>query len=134
MPVTRPAEDTVATAVFDDCHVAWLVTSCVAPPAIVAVAVNWDVPPTTGAVPLTRSDDAIVAEVVGFAHAMANIANPPAITIALKPRAFICSSRPLIGHGGRRAAAMPCRSVARRSSASDRKPPCRVHVPHDVDR
>jgi len=64
MPVTTPAEDTVATAVSDDCQVAWLVTSCVEPSAIVAVALNCDVPPTTGAVPLTLSDDAICPDFV----------------------------------------------------------------------
>ena len=40
IPVTTPVEETVATAVSDDCHVAWLDTSCVLPLANVAIALN----------------------------------------------------------------------------------------------
>jgi hypothetical protein len=38
--VTRPPLDTVATAAFEDCHVALLVTFCVVPLDSVAVAVS----------------------------------------------------------------------------------------------
>ena len=61
--VTRPVDDTVATAVFDDDHVAELVTSSSAPPDTVAVAVNCALDPTSGAPPVTL----IVVIVVGAA-------------------------------------------------------------------
>jgi hypothetical protein len=51
-PVTAPGT-TVATDVLDDCQVAVCVTFWTVPSAIVAVAVNGDVIPTMGAVPLT---------------------------------------------------------------------------------
>jgi hypothetical protein len=58
-PVTIPVDDTVASAVLDDVHVAVLVTSCVVPFDIVAVATNWDVAPTAGVVPVTAMDDTV---------------------------------------------------------------------------
>jgi hypothetical protein len=42
--VTRPDEETFATVVFEDCHVAVLVRSSVVPFESVAIAVNCDVP------------------------------------------------------------------------------------------
>ena len=45
--VTRPDDDTLATVVFDDCHVAVLVRSSVAPFESVAIAVNCDCPVAT---------------------------------------------------------------------------------------
>jgi hypothetical protein len=38
--VTNPVEETVATAVFEDCHEAWFVTVCVVPFDMAAVAEN----------------------------------------------------------------------------------------------
>ena len=58
-PVTTPVEDTVATAAFDDCHVAWLVTFCVVPFDRLAVAVNCAVAPTAGADPVTATDETV---------------------------------------------------------------------------
>src|SRR5262245_66330221 len=55
MPVTTPALFTVAMALFEDAHVAWLVTDCVVPSASVAVAVNCVAAPTAGAVPPTAT-------------------------------------------------------------------------------
>jgi hypothetical protein len=52
-PVTRPADETVATVALEDCHVARLVTLCVVPSDIFAVAVNCDVAPTAGTDPVT---------------------------------------------------------------------------------
>jgi hypothetical protein len=52
-PVTIPALDTVAIAVFDEAHAACDVTVCVVPSDIVAVAVNCAVAPVAGAVPVT---------------------------------------------------------------------------------
>jgi len=42
--------------VLDEAHEAWLVTFCVVELDIVAVAVNCDVTPIAGAVPLTATD------------------------------------------------------------------------------
>ena len=64
-PVTTPAFVTVAIAVFDDCHVAWLVTFWVTPFDIVAVAVNCAVSPTLGAAPVTAICVTVAAGVVG---------------------------------------------------------------------
>jgi hypothetical protein len=63
--VTTPALFTVAIAVFDDCHVAWLVTFWVAPVESVAVAVSCAVNPTVGASPVTATDVTDVVGVVG---------------------------------------------------------------------
>lgn len=61
--VTRPCDDTVATAVFDDCHVAAVVRSSVAPFDKVAIAVNCDCPVATKLdVPVT-----VTLETVGAA-------------------------------------------------------------------
>src|ERR1700730_9049259 len=59
MPVTTPVVETVASAVLDDDHVAELVTSCVVPSDIVAVAVNCDEVPTVGTDPVTTTDETI---------------------------------------------------------------------------
>lgn len=60
-----PAAFTVASDVFDDCHVAWLVTFCVVPFDMVAVAVNCEVNPTFGAVPATAIEETVAVGVVG---------------------------------------------------------------------
>jgi hypothetical protein len=65
MPVTTPALFTVAIAVFDDCHVAWLVTFWVAPVESVAVAVSCVVNPMVGALPVTATDVTDPVGVVG---------------------------------------------------------------------
>jgi hypothetical protein len=65
--VTSPAADTVAIAVFDDCHVAWLVTSWFVPFVNPSVAVNCDVWLTSvnAVVPPTVTDiDPVVVVVV----------------------------------------------------------------------
>src|SRR2546428_8948709 len=64
-PVTMPALFTVAIAVLDDCHVAWLVTFWVAPVESVAVAVSCAVNPTVGASPVTATDVIDAVGVVG---------------------------------------------------------------------
>src|SRR5712692_7992411 len=64
-PVTTPALFTVAIAVFDDCHVAWLVTFWVAPVESVAVAVSCAVNPIVGARPVTPTDMTDAVGVVG---------------------------------------------------------------------
>lgn len=51
-PVTVPVAETVAIAGFDDCHVAWLVTSCTAPFDSVAIALNCADAPMAGVVPV----------------------------------------------------------------------------------
>jgi hypothetical protein len=67
-PVTRPDAETVASAALDVDHVAALVTFCVVPSDIVAVAVNCDVLPTAGTAHVTvieetvPDDDGEVAE------------------------------------------------------------------------
>src|SRR5262245_38296437 len=62
-PVTTPVDDTVAADVFEDVHVARLVTSSVVPDVNVAVAVNCDVVPTAGAVPATATVATELADV-----------------------------------------------------------------------
>jgi hypothetical protein len=74
-PVTTPVPDTVAADVFDDDHVARLVTSCVLPVDRVAVAVNCDAVPTAGALPVTLTEVTELAAVVESPHAAANPAN-----------------------------------------------------------
>jgi len=64
-PVATPALFTVAIAVFDDCHVAWLVTFWVAPVESVAVAVSCAVNPIVGASPVTATDVTDPVGVVG---------------------------------------------------------------------
>ena len=64
-PVTTPALFTVAIAVFDDCHVAWLVTFWFAPDENVAVAVSCAVNPIVGALPVTATDVTDAVGVVG---------------------------------------------------------------------
>jgi len=81
--VTRPALETVATAVFDDCQLACDVTLCVVPFDNVAVAVNCALPPTAGAVPVTDTD-ATLADAVGVDEVgeLAQAATIPATTTA----------------------------------------------------
>src|SRR5256885_8190816 len=64
-PATFPLLETVTTAVFDDCHVACAVTSCVVPFDSDAVAVNCAVSPTAGAVPVIVSEFVVGAVGVG---------------------------------------------------------------------
>ena len=93
-PVTTPVEETVATAVSDDCHVAWLDTSCVPPLANVAVAVNCDVAPTAGAAPETVIDDTELGDV--GAHAAAPAMKPTMAMILntfLRTRTSIAAAR-----------------------------------------
>jgi len=56
---------TVATAVFDDCQLAWDVTVCVEPFDSVAVATNCVLAPMPGATPATDTDATVGAGVVG---------------------------------------------------------------------
>lgn len=64
-PVTSPALFTVATLVFEDAHVADDVTVCVVLFEKLAVAANWDVDPTFGAVPLTATPFTVGVVLVG---------------------------------------------------------------------
>ena len=62
-PLRQRSELIVAAAVFDEDHVAALVTSCVDPLVRVAVAVNCDVAPIAGVVPVTLIADTVLADV-----------------------------------------------------------------------
>ena len=91
MPVTSPVEETVASEVSDDCHVATLVTSCVVPSDNTAAAASCDVAPTTGADPVTLMDETVLGDDVEFPHAAANPAKAIAVTNARIDRAVtIC--------------------------------------------
>jgi hypothetical protein len=70
--------------VFEDAQVAVALTSCVVPSDIVAIAVNCDVAPTAGVVPLTATELTVVADVGDFEHAAADTASP--MIIAAVPR------------------------------------------------
>src|SRR5262245_55034121 len=74
-PVTTPVLETAAAAVLDDVHDARLVTSCVLPVDMVAVAVNWDVAPTVGVAPVTVIAVMELAAVDEFPHAAASAAS-----------------------------------------------------------
>ena len=63
--VTTPELVTVATAVFDDCQLAWDVTVCVEPFDSVAVATNCVLAPMPAATPVTDTDATVGAGVVG---------------------------------------------------------------------
>src|SRR5690348_6966635 len=76
--VTSPLDDTVATAEFEDDHVAVLDTSCVVPFSIVAVAANCDAVPTAGMVPDTATVETVVAVFGLSLHAP--MVNPSAST------------------------------------------------------
>jgi hypothetical protein len=67
--VTVPVADTLATAVFDDDHVAEPVTSSETPPTSVATALNCVDDPTPGATPETTTVETLVAEVGELPHA-----------------------------------------------------------------
>jgi hypothetical protein len=60
--VTTPLDETVATALLNDTHVAMLVTSCVVPSLNVTVEVNCEVEPVRGTVPVTLMLDNVVAD------------------------------------------------------------------------
>jgi hypothetical protein len=78
-PVTTPVVETVAYAALDVDHVAMLVTFCVLPSDIVAVAVNCDVPPT-GADPVTLIDETVAVGEVKEVHPTANTVSPTTTT------------------------------------------------------
>ena len=60
--VTKPPADTVATAAFDDCHVAFGVTFCAVPPASEAMAESWPVDPADkNGAPETLTDVTLTA-------------------------------------------------------------------------
>src|ERR1700688_3119826 len=65
--VMSPVTVTVATAVFDEDHVAVAVTSWMVPFANVAFALSWLVCPTAGTVPSTARED--VEGAVEWLHA-----------------------------------------------------------------
>jgi hypothetical protein len=68
-PVTTPLDDTIAYAALDVVHVAVDVTSCVDPFVRLAVAVNWEVAPTAGAVPVTTIVVTVLGAVAELLHA-----------------------------------------------------------------
>src|SRR4051794_31350715 len=73
--VSEPVEDTVATAVFDETHVACVVTLWVVPLEKVAVAMNGLEPPTAGGLPLSATE--LTEDVVGSPVAAATGALGP---------------------------------------------------------
>lgn len=75
-PVTTPVGETVAYTELDVDQVATLVTSCRLPSAIVAFAVNCDVPPTVGVNPDTLIDETVADGDVAELHPTPNIVNP----------------------------------------------------------
>lgn len=97
--VTRPDDETVASEVLDDDHVAALVTSWVVPLVIVAVAVNCEVAPTTGAAPVTATAETVLELVGESLHAAANTAMTSARTDAAIVRVFTGTSFRLRWHG-----------------------------------
>ena len=60
--VTTPAEETVATDVLEEVHVAELVTSWVAPDTV-AVAMNCELAPTAGTVPVMVTSETELGDV-----------------------------------------------------------------------
>src|SRR6185503_3897330 len=81
IPVTTPVLFTTAIEGFEDCQVAWLVTSCVVPVDMVARADSCAVAPIRGAVP-----DKMTETTVGAAGA-AGVAGPLPPLQAHKPTA-----------------------------------------------
>ena len=88
--VTRPVAETVAAEGLEDDHVAVLVTSCVEPLVSVAVAVNCDAPPTDGTVPVTLTEETVLAVVAeSLLHAPAHSASATTKTDAVIVRNII---------------------------------------------
>jgi hypothetical protein len=79
-PVTIPTADTVAPDVLEDCHVARLVTFCVVPSDIFAVAVNCDVAPTAGTDPVTLIEETVADGEVEEPHPTRDTTNPTTMT------------------------------------------------------
>jgi hypothetical protein len=97
-PVTRPLADTVASALFDDVHVAVLVTSCVVPSDSVATAENWDVPPIAGAAPVTAIDATVDGAVEDPPHAKASTTSGPETAIEIRRRICMAFSSNVVKH------------------------------------
>jgi len=88
--VTRPDAETAAAERLDDDQVAALVTSCVEPLASVAMAVNCEVAPTAGTVPVTLNEETVLAEVAeSLLQAPAHSASATAKTEAVIVRNII---------------------------------------------
>jgi hypothetical protein len=88
--VTTPDAETVAAKGLDDDHVAALVTSCAEPLDSVAVAVNCDVAPADGMVPVTLNEETVLADVAeSLLHAPTHSASATAITDAVIIRNII---------------------------------------------
>ena len=88
---TLPADETLATAVLDDCHVALLVTPCVVPFDNVAAALNCcALPPIDGVLPETETALTVGVVVAGDGdgedplpeHALINAAHKTAARMA----------------------------------------------------
>src|SRR5579872_7345934 len=87
-PVTRPAALTEAMPVLDDVHTACAVTVCVVAFDSVAIAVNCEVVPTTGAAPETATDCTVNAGVVlGAIEELLPHAHRPPASIPEAPKA-----------------------------------------------
>jgi len=89
--VTTPLDDTVANAVADDVHVDVLVTFCVEPSLIVAIAVNCEVEPMSGVLPVTATDVTVLADVEVEPHAAAPMAARQSTRTRIIDRIFIRS-------------------------------------------
>jgi len=85
-PVTTPVGETVAAAMLDVDQVATLVTFCVVPSDIVAVAVSCEVVPTAGTDPVTLIDDTVAEGEVVEEHPTANTESPTTITDDVRHR------------------------------------------------
>jgi hypothetical protein len=94
MPDTMPELFTVTTDVLDDCHVACAVTFCVVLFESVAVAVNDELAPIAGAIPVT---DRLVT--VGVAVAGGVVAGVPGVEpFPLQPVAQIIATNARRSH------------------------------------
>jgi hypothetical protein len=86
---TRPVDDTVATAAFDDDQVADVVTSWVVPLPSVATALNCADTPTLGTAPETVTVETVVAEVGDVPQAAAVTAAASTRKSATNDRIFM---------------------------------------------
>src|SRR5262245_12299002 len=85
-PVTTPVDGTVAPVVFDEVHVAVLVTSCAVPSDMVATALNCDDPPIAGVAPVTATELTVEGDVDEFPHARANTTSGAQTAIEIRRR------------------------------------------------
>jgi hypothetical protein len=99
MAVTTPLEETVAKAAADEDQVDELVTFCIDPSLIVAVAVNCEVEPMAGGAPETATDMTVLDDVEVEPHAATMAARNRARTNTLSERIFMTSLPPIRASG-----------------------------------